>query len=192
MRRLMITLWVAVLGPWFAVQAATTPGGTTYEVEVLVFENRLPELEGGELWTRDTVQPLGPEINDAVTVGTALPESDLTRVAEILENDGHYRILTHKRWLQNTEAKSTTRPMRINSMDGELDGTLRFYLSRFLHVEISLAYSEPGVPTLYTVTPATPGLLYRISEQRRVKRKDVHYFDHPKFGALVRVAPVEP
>lgn len=191
MRRLMITLWVAVLGPWVAVQAATAPGGTVYEVEVLVFENRVPELEGGELWTLDTVQPLGPEINDAITVGTALPESNLTQAAEILENDGRHRILTHKRWLQNAEAKSTTRPMRINSADGELDGTLRFYLSRFLHIEINLAYWESGATTLYTAVPTTPGQLYRVSKQRRVKSKDVHYFDHPKFGALVRVAPVE-
>lgn len=190
MRRSIIMLWVAVFGPWLAVQAATTPGGTTYEVEVLVFENRLPELEGGELWTRDTVQPLGPEIKDAITVGAALPESNLTRAAEILENDGRYRILTHKRWLQNAEAKSTALPMRINSTNRALDGTLRFYLSRFLHVEINLAFREPGELTLYTAVPAVPGQLYRIREQRRVKSKDVQYFDHPKFSALVRVAPV--
>jgi len=29
----------------------------------------------------------------------------------------------------------------------------------------------------------------RITEQRRVKLKELHYFDHPLFGVIVRVVP---
>ena len=169
---------------------AATSGDSNYEVEVLVFENRLPELEGGELWTQDTTEPLGPEVKEAVTVGAALKESDLTPAAAALELDGRHRILTHKRWLQSADAKSNTKLMRINSGTGELDGTFRFYMSRFLHVEVNLAFRELGEPSLYASTEAVPGQIYRIVEQRRIKSKDVNYFDNPKFGVLVRVAPI--
>lgn len=33
---------------------------------------------------------------------------------------------------------------------------------------------------------------YRMTEQRRLRREEVHYFDHPKFGLLVKVAAYEP
>jgi len=36
------------------------------------------------------------------------------------------------------------------------------------------------------ITPA-----YRLTEARRVKSSETYYFDHPKFGALVRVSPVK-
>ncbi len=39
---------------------------------------------------------------------------------------------------------------------------------------------------------SAPGIrIYRISARRRIRSGHVNYFDHPKFGALVRVAPVE-
>jgi hypothetical protein len=191
-RQFIIILFAAIASLISTADAATTSGETNYEVEVLVFENRLPELEGGELWTQDRTQPLGPEAAGALTVGAALPESNLTPAAAALEVDGRHRILTHKRWLQSADAKSTTKLMRINNGTGELDGTFRFYLSRFLHIEVNLAFRELGEPTLYGALESVPGQIYRIVEQRRIKSKDVHYFDNPKFGALVRVAPITP
>jgi hypothetical protein len=32
-------------------------------------------------------------------------------------------------------------------------------------------------------------VVYRLNESRRIKVSETHYFDHPKFGALVRVSP---
>jgi hypothetical protein len=34
-------------------------------------------------------------------------------------------------------------------------------------------------------------MVYRLNERRRVKLSETHYFDHPKFGALVRVSPAK-
>jgi hypothetical protein len=33
--------------------------------------------------------------------------------------------------------------------------------------------------------------VYRISERRRVRNLEINYFDHPKFGALVQVTPIQ-
>jgi hypothetical protein len=55
-----------------------------------------------------------------------------------------------------------------------------------------LAFRDLGEPTLYATSETVPGQIYRIVEQRRIKTKIVHYFDNPKFGALVRIAPIGP
>ena len=34
-------------------------------------------------------------------------------------------------------------------------------------------------------------LIYRIAEKRRVLLNEVHFLDHPYFGVLVKVSPVE-
>ncbi len=156
------------------------PANTTYDVEVLVFETTLPTLEGSELWTRDRMRATIPEIAEAITIGEKPSgNSNLSTVAAALERDGSYRILTHQHWQQTAEAKSAVKPVRLRNTDGQVDGALRFYMSRFLHVDLDLVLREKN--------SAAENVNYRISEHRRVKTQEVNYFDHPKFGVLVRI-----
>ena len=86
----------------------------------------------------------------------------------------------HKRWQQNADAKSATTPLRLQSANNELDGTLRFYLSRF-HVELNLALQDPR---------ATGGVKAFNSTNIGGYVQEIHYYDHPRLGALVRVTAV--
>jgi hypothetical protein len=63
----------------------------------------------------------------------------------------------------------------------ELQGALRFHLSRFLHVE----------PNLWFNTTSADGRRFwvRIDQSRRMRSEELHYLDHPLFGLLVRVTP---
>ena len=171
---------LGLFGCLFLTTVYAAPATTTYDVEVLVFENRLPQLEGGELWTRDNARSPIADLTDAVTLGDAPPEdSPLSTAAKTLERDGNYRVLVYQHWRQTAEERSATKPVRLRNTDGQLDGTLRFYLSRFLHVDLDLALQEKA--------PATGELNYRLSENRRIKTQELNYFDHPKFGVLMRV-----
>jgi hypothetical protein len=80
--------------------------------------------------------------------------------------------------------------VKVVSADSALNGALRFYSSRFLLMDINLTLREAvsGGMSLGTgqIAPA-----YRLAEARRVKPSETYYFDHPKFGALVRVSPVK-
>lgn len=161
---------------------------TVYQVEVLVFENKLPDMDGAELWTRE--QDKSPNRGGAEAVAAAEPappESALSATAAALESTGQYHVLAHLRWQQSAEAKSVSKPVRIGNASGELDGTLRFYLSRFLQVDTELALRQPPIANSSGSSVTEPA--YRIGEHRRIKTSEVHYFDHPKFGALVRVVP---
>lgn len=181
--------YLALFGCLLLVTAAhAAPAVTTYDVEILVFENRLPELEGGELWTHNGTKTTPIDVAGAIDVGgTVVLDSVLTNAASALSRDGSYRVLAHRRWRQTAEEKSASKLVRIRSADSQLDGTMRFYMSRFLHVELNLALLEQ---TAVVDQSAVLGLNYRLAEQRRVKTQEINYFDHPKLGALVQITPV--
>ena len=176
--------------------ASTTKPPDRYEVEVLIFQNYLDYLEGQELWTQDTVDKKLPGIDQARDSGAQPdPNSDLSKAAEALEAGGDYLILTHRRWEQEAEPRSTAKWMRVgnpNLFESDLIGTIRFYQGRYLHIELELLFRDRSV----AMVSSTAGVValpqvYRISEHRRIRNLEVNYFDHPKFGALVQVTPIQ-
>ena len=189
MKRLLL-IFILISIPGMPAYAAA-PATNVYEIEVVVFENRLPDLEGGELWARDPDKSASADMNDAVSVGEKpAADSALSATAAALESSGRHHVLAHLRWQQSAEAKSVSKPVKVVSTDGALEGALRFYLSRFLLLDVNLTLRE-------AVSGGTPGgtgqiaPAYRLTEARRVKSSETYYFDHPKFGALVRVSPVK-
>ncbi len=169
-----------------AFGAAPNVASANYEVEVLVFETRLPDLEGSELWTR-AGKPTDPT---AITVESMPPSGDFASVMDALRSDSHYHVLLHKHWMQSAESKSTGPAVLLSTDNNEVNGTLKFYLSRFLHVELNVLYQPQSGAIGAAVSTNDGAPAYLISEQRRVKSNDMNYFDHPKFGVLVRISPV--
>lgn len=189
MKRLLLSL-LLVMAPVAALRAA--PATSQYEVEVIVFENRLADLEGGEIWARGPEKPAAAAKDDAIAAGQIPPaDSALSAAAAALEKSGRHHVLTHLRWQQSAEAKSVSKPVKLANTAEGLDGSLRFYLSRFLITELNLALRETrGGGTSGGDAEQGP-VTYRLNESRRIKVSETHYFDHPKFGALVRITPVK-
>lgn len=160
----------------------------TYEIEVLVFENRLPDLIGNELLVKDGEAPRIRGLESAVIPDAASGQPYLQPVvAPLLERDGNHRVLAHAYWQQTVDSgpKPTSKPVRIASATpDELEGTIRFSMSRYLHLDVNLLFRSKS-----TADPVPA--VYQISEQRRVKSQETQYFDHPRFGVLVRVMPLE-
>jgi hypothetical protein len=196
---LLLTLSLLVsLPPAFA--AATSDKDSTYVVEIVVFSTLLPQLEGDELWTRDAAKAAIPGLEDAEPSGPPTTGGWLADAENSLNRDGRFHVLAHYRWTQTAEARSVSRVVRIRGTDPnrptQLDGTVRLYLSRYLHVDMNLAF-QPDAAAGRAVgaqasgasdNPAT--ITFRINEQRRIKSQETNYFDHPKFGALLRVTQV--
>lgn len=183
---LSIFLMLATVATPQAAPAATN----SYEIEVVVFENRLSGLEAGELWAREPEKPASTGNDMPVSAGGNPPaNSSLSATAAALEKSGQHHVLAHLRWRQTAEAKSVSKPVNISNAAGGLDGSLRFYLSRFLIVEMNLNLREMQGGGALSGTMENNTVVYRLNEPRRIKVSETHYFDHPKFGALVRVSP---
>lgn len=179
MRRVFVILSLFTLAA--SLPAAPTAPTTLYDIEVLVFENNQPSLEGGEVW-KETLKESGDIEQAAMPEGAPAPDSTLSQAARTLERGGQHRVLVHKHWQQNADIKSDAIPLRLQNANNELDGTLRFYFNRFLYVELNLTLQD---------LRATGGVkALQLNEHRRVRPQEIHYFDHPRLGALVRVTAV--
>ena len=85
----------------------------------------------------------------------------------------------------------------------ELDGILNIYLDHFLYVEIALNLREEGVrnldissnspnETLEKNNKVTPFLYaFPLTQNRRVRSDEIHYFDHPKMGMILQIRKME-
>ena len=206
-KKLITIVALSLLSSSTALAVSATVSGTLYEVEILVFKNLLPDLEGNEMWTvpmRADIPSgdgeLNTEIQDtpiAVYVTGRLPKQDsqLSMASEVLTAHNDYEILMHKKWVQNAEAKSASKLLQTLSdtqPDTGLDGSVRFYVSRFFHldVDIGLRESDSVFPMSGDGDEMT-AQVYRIIEDRRIKTGDINYFDHPKFGVLVQVNAIK-
>ncbi|MFQ6022879.1 MAG: CsiV family protein [Acidiferrobacterales bacterium] len=196
MRLTQISALAALVLTGTVEAASPTTSPELYELEILIFQTNLSYLEGEELWTQDVVDTKLPGIAKAVNVGNIpTPDSKLSKAAITLEADGNYRVLVHRRWQQEAKPRSEADWVHIRTLttgQPELEGTLRFYQGRYLHVNIELLFRESNLRSLALVSAEdSVPRVYRISEHRRIRGRDVNYVDHPKFGALVQVTPVE-
>ncbi len=98
----------------------------------------------------------------------------------------------------------------------ELDGTVKFSVKQFLHIESDLIFRSLQAATSTTTLPtaAAPSTsadantnltwqsadapvlqeqlqFFRLTQSRRLKAKELNYFDHPLFGMLVELRPLE-
>ena len=125
-----------------------------------------------------------------------------------LYSDPRYSVVTHAAWIQPLYEKRESVPVELISAS-ELEstsvfrrakdpvtGSIQIFENRLLFVDLdvknefrddahrSLGFAETNA--------ARPAGVYRLKEKRRVKLNEIHYFDHPFFGALVRVSRWQP
>jgi hypothetical protein len=130
------------------------------------------------------VVPLGPE------------QLKLTSEYRRLRAIAAYEPLVHVGWVQPGLPEAEARPFELKAL-GVLNphGTVRVHLSRFLHITLDLTYQgssaaarPPGAGDGLEEIPLAPQ--YRMRATRSARSNELHYFDHPAFGVLVRVTPV--
>ena len=77
----------------------------------------------------------------------------------------------------------------------QLDGTVQLYSRRYLHLALDLRWTQlidGGTAPAGELLPETTLRSFRLQESRRMRRGQLHYFDHPRFGVLVEVNRLEP
>jgi hypothetical protein len=126
-------------------------------------------------------------------------ELQLTSQYRVLErNSQAYAPLLHGGWVQPGLPEADARPIDLAMLGARNPmGTIRLYLSRFLHVNLDLSYQDvaaapvaPSPANELTELPIAPR--YRLVDDRRTNSGELHYFDHPAFGVLIKITPVRP
>ncbi len=182
MRRI-IPIVLAVLGLCSQALATKAP---LYEIQVLVFANHLRKLDGHEHWNQEKLSPIAG-FKKALSPSSSLPPGSHLAIAQsILSHHRHYTILAARSWVQNMVPLRTTKAIQIKSRtDGRLKGVIRVFRWHLIHVAVDLHYT----PSDALKNTGSSDTTYQLRESRPVALRRTNYFDHPKFGVLVRVVP---
>jgi len=172
-------------------------------------------------------------------------ERTLNDYAERINRDRRFRVLFHQAWNHPVLSKDTTIPLYLEGGDDfgnikELAGFLKIHVSRFLHVEPNLFFTEvktsdspfslltgdenltfqdeqesleqlepfggldlftqdsggaisavdplsnSGAKEYYVATSSA-----QMHMSRRMRSKELHYLDNPKFGMLIYFTPIK-
>ena len=122
----------------------------------------------------------------------ALPSSEwqLTELENRLRASGAFVPVAHVAWSQTASAWGTRAgfPLaRLGASADGLTGTVFLEHGQFLHLGMTINYSEAAPPASLG---AAPGTTFTINETRRVRFYERNYFDHPAFGVIALVTPV--
>lgn len=170
---------LAVVAGALPAAAAADP----YQIEVLVFERPVdpaapPDATDHRPGCLARAQPPATSAGTpAAAVAVGAERFQLTAEAQALRRSGAgLRVLSHTAWHQEVSATASGPWVRIGGAAGAgLIGCLRARLTPVPEVEIDLIRED------------ATGDLYPLSRTARIRPGDVHYFDHPALGALVRV-----
>lgn len=73
-----------------------------------------------------------------------------------------------------------------------LEGLVRLSRGRFLNLGVDLRLRQPAEPARGLFSrQAEPDRVFRLQQARRVRRGELNYFDHPRFGAIVLITPYD-
>ncbi len=188
-----------------------------YQVEMVVFEHLATDTSG-EMWNSDDVPDYRNTI-ELVTDASGsnafkmLPSSryKLGGVNKVLKLSSGYRPVYHVAWQQPELRKSRAKKVHIKNPDAKINGTVNLRGGHLLHLDLDISYFVD----LYTesVTSFTEenisiagedveeteadeeiimsGTYAQMKETRRIKLNELHYFDHPLFGVIMRVTRLE-
>lgn len=155
-----------------------------YLVEVALFEYRNQDA-GNEIWKQvplvleNDPNSLDPPEVDYVEKGP------LKKAVETLERAKAYRLLLYSAWLQPALSKYQAPVISLKTtVSAPYSGSVRLYGGQLLFIDLTVQY----LGDQHTLPWNSIGRQhYVISEKRRLKLNETHYFDHPYFGALIRV-----
>jgi hypothetical protein len=205
--RLILGLAASALLAGLPAAAQETPaaapagaGGAVYNIEIIVFRAAVA-LGDAETWSaeagaRSIIAGDESTSGSAAQVGhfiALLPPSawQLTELENRLRASGTYVPVAHAAWSQTASSWGTRAGFAVQRLGLNvqgLTGTVFLERGQFLHIGMSLTYAMPAPPPGLGAAPDTP---FTLNESRRVRFYERSYFDHPAFGVIALVTPLQ-
>ena len=83
----------------------------------------------------------------------------------------------------------------IEEIPARINGSVTVSLSRYLHMALNIRYYNPDVYLAEQIALQKPNDViidtFELKQSRRMRSKEVHVFDHPYFGVIATIIPVE-
>lgn len=189
-----------------------------YLIEVVLVENLRGANSSGNssLYIARQKNSIGLKGEKAEELGFSLVEGPyaLSDHAAKIKASGGFRLLRHFAWRQPGLSDRKARAVRINVGKGvpvyipeqyrefdkfipastgptfesgsrqltttTVNGWLKVRLGRFLHLDSNLVFTDLESRSSY-----------RLEHSRKMRSRELHYIDNPRFGFLVRIVPID-
>lgn len=188
----------------------TTASARNYIVEVIIFERSADSEQREESWRPDSNQVLkGRAVLQSLQQRSKTPKSltgtSLLKRLEGSLNSGGNRVIKSGRWSLNATTYPNASTFDLST--GSLKAFLKIYKTSLIFADLNMGLvGRTPTPALNSnqqtnlqnnlqsiqnasTISSISGPLYFVNEKRRLKFKEIHYFDHPKFGAIIGVWP---
>jgi len=160
---------------FFCINHAAIANQRWFQVELMVFQQQAPNTETFE----QVVSEIAPVARYArASAGNKTLQGTYNR----LKRSRAFKPFYYQSWRIPVSSGSISRPIDISESDTNLKGWIKIQRGHLIHVIADIEFSPPG--------DGIEQLIYRINEKRRVLLNEVHYLDHPLFGAIVKVSPL--
>lgn len=201
-KKILLSAFICNLLTTGAVHADTTqPTSDWYQINIIVFEHITPDALTSELWLPITNPP---NVENLYTPDL-LPQDDGQLKAEKhrLERSRYYKILYDGSWKQQIPITNKAEPLRITdwvNINGvnQLDGTITISRQKYFSLTANLILTEPiAYLNQFAIGNYDPGIAnnnlisFEMQQTRRMKSKELNYFDHPLFGMLIKIMPID-
>ena len=213
-------LAVYALAAMFAVMVAIPAGATDrwFTIEIIVFDDLRDENLHAEHWPADPGEPSlqgaieltrshGGEPEGAAHTFRLVNRSDLSLndIWNALRRSTRYRPFMHSGWRVPGLRHGVARPAHVSLHLGDggagaaehdggerpaVQGTVEVSLARYLQVDVDLLYTRPVIAE--DGAPNTTPSRFRLVSKRRMRSNELHYIDHPLFGVLILITPLQP
>jgi len=203
------------------ILVTTTPAfaARSYLLELVIFTTQ--DGAGTEKWTSADPPLNTRKMARAVYPGTGelelkeelpeLKESTFSSYVNRIRKNSRRKVILTTRWVQPVSSPATTKIARISDRKNSSDipsqtksdnsqliddkplinGFINFYLDGQYTLEADIRFTPPYRPSILDEQPDMGPVSYRIYEKRRMKSGELNYYDHPKFGMVLLVTPVD-
>ena len=185
------------------VLSSPTAAVDFYDVEVLIFR-QIDNQDDNEILDLPTTRhlDLNLQIESLLGKGSKVElepaiEGYLAESRQRLDSSPNYEILYHGRWSQTTTNRKSAPFIEIHlpsiRSSHRLDGVVHLFSTDLLYLDTMLRFQPALKDSAHQTSemiqrPASP--YYFLQERRRVKFREIHFLDHPKFGMLFGVWPI--
>jgi len=207
-----LMFWLFILGCLFPIGAYTEDGDENwYKVELIVFGHEWPSSENFEhqdtlVESPDTfvelktigvdLDPLPTQLVPYATVSSR--HAELTSLYHKLGQSSEYIPKMRLAWIE--PVKKNRFGQTVHVFENNINGFVRLQRGHYLHVSVDFNITDKmdsneisfldNVKT--NLEDNTSETIYHLKERRRILLGETHYFDHPKFGLIIKVTLLKP
>jgi hypothetical protein len=158
----------------------------TYQVEIIVFKNIEPPLNG-ETFSNYPALPkyekateLLPTDETLITNYMQLPSEkfNLNREESLISKKENYELLLHESWLQQQNEELIVHVKSDTQRSDLLEGTIHIKRAYYYKANIDFDLQSHSLGgTKHFV----------LNTKRNLKNNEMHFIDHPQFGILLKI-----